>query len=194
MRVQVVDSLEALEALREPWDALAVAAAAPFSAPAWALAWWRHARPARAVLRALAAFEGEDLVAMLPAYAEPGWGGHSYALLSKPVSDQVEPLAAPGREQEAADAFARALGELEPRPGVLALRGLPADGPWPSRLARAWPGRPPWLRREPLVPAPGVDLAAVGDFDGWLASRSGNFRQQARRLRRRLEEDGAASR
>jgi CelD/BcsL family acetyltransferase involved in cellulose biosynthesis len=42
-------------------------------------------------------------------------------------------------------------------------------------------------------PAPTVDLSA-DDLDGWLKARSSNFRQQMRRMRRKLDKEGATFR
>src|SRR3954447_21333566 len=57
----LIEDVGGLEAVRAEWDALAVAAARPYCAPAWMLAWWRTCPLARARPRpALVWFENID--------------------------------------------------------------------------------------------------------------------------------------
>jgi CelD/BcsL family acetyltransferase involved in cellulose biosynthesis len=166
---------------------VAVAAAAPYSAPAWALAWWRHAAPDDALLRVVAVWEGDELVGLGPffAAARREWG-----LLASTASAGVEPLALPGREDDVAPVLAEELARAGAR--SLRFRGLGHDSGWLRRLAGRWPDEAPWLQVELAVPAPSVALE--GSFAEWLPSLNPKFRKNMRRLARRLEEQGAVYR
>ncbi|MGV1050110.1 MAG: GNAT family N-acetyltransferase, partial [Solirubrobacterales bacterium] len=112
------------------------------------------------------------------------------AALGGRLAAPAGPLAAPGREPEVAAALGRALAAATPRVSQLVLEGL-ASQRWPQRLAEGWPRRRGWVLRAESRPLPVVAVGGL-DYDGWLAGKTSNFRNQARRLRRRLEEAGAS--
>jgi CelD/BcsL family acetyltransferase involved in cellulose biosynthesis len=191
---EIFDDARRLEPLRESWDALAVAAGRPFCAPGWALAWWRHASPKAAALRVVAVRDGGELVGIAPLWADSDESrGARYRLLAGRLSAPVGPLAAEGREREVAAATAEALAAASPRPWAIVFEGQPVDRDWAGELAGAWPGRGPWRHATPPVASPTVDLSPA-DYESWLATKTGNFRQQARRFRRRLDKEGATFR
>ena len=189
---EVLDSTERLGAHVDAWDALAVERGLPFCAPPWMLAWWRHVPGPRAVLRAVAVRDGDELVAIAPFYADRRPGRPTrYRLLGASTSHRVEPLVKPGREQEAAGAIASALAGVEPTADVIYFESVDAGSRWPARLAEAWPeGRRPLTLREWSGPAPTASLDGL-TFDTWMKQKSRNFRSQAGRMRRRLEARGA---
>lgn len=191
IQAATIDDLDALEPLLEPWDGLAVAVVRPYSAPGWGLAWWRHARPEGAALRVIAVHDDGELIGVAPLWAEGGGAGAtSYRVLAGGLSAPVGPLATPGREAEVAAAFAGALADASPRPRAIVLEGARGEPDWAVALCQGWHGRPPWRHATPVVASPTVDLASA-DYDEWLATKTSNFRQQARRFRRRLEKEGA---
>jgi CelD/BcsL family acetyltransferase involved in cellulose biosynthesis len=73
---------------------------------------------------------------------------------------------------------------------MIQLDGVEADSPWPDLLAEGWPGRAPSLIELQRETAPTIAVMAAS-YEDWLQTRSRNFRQQARRRRRALEELGA---
>jgi CelD/BcsL family acetyltransferase involved in cellulose biosynthesis len=191
---EIVDDATDLEPLRERWDALAVAAGRPYCAPAWALAWWHNARPDGAALRVVAVRDDGEPIGIAPLWADPGaLGGARYRLLAGGLSAPVGPLAVAGREPEVAAAVAGALAAAHPRPAAIAFEGQRAGPDWIAELAAGWPGRRPWRHATPAVVSPTVDLSPA-DYDAWLATKTSNFRQQARRFRRRLDKEGATFR
>jgi CelD/BcsL family acetyltransferase involved in cellulose biosynthesis len=191
---EVLDSVEAVEPTVVDWDRLAAAANLPYCAPAWGLAWFSHAAPEGAVLRVVAVREDDRMVGLGPFYAAPWRAGlWTWSLLGTEIASRIEPLAAPGARDAVAGALAEAIATGRPAPARVDLNGLPADSPWAEALKGAWPGRRPFHYREPPTPAPVVPLEG-GDLDGWLGTRSSNFRQQMRRSRRKLEKDGFAFR
>jgi CelD/BcsL family acetyltransferase involved in cellulose biosynthesis len=190
----LLDTLEAVEPTVAEWDALAVAARRPYSAPAWLLAWWRNAAPAGSLLRIVAVRDGESLVGIAPFYAYR-WrrGPWAYALAGTDITSRIEPLARAGAEADVARLVAETLQSADPHPDLVHLEGVDATSPWPELLRAHWPGGRPWLHHRPSTPAPTVALNA-DDLDGWLKARSSNFRQQMRRMRRKLEKEGATFR
>ncbi len=190
MRSVLIENLAELETYGASWDALAVKLGRPYCAPGWMLAWLRHVEP-RGRLRTVVALDGDRLVGIAPFYVMPSrLGPARYRLLAAASCSPVEPLAEPGREREAAAAFASCLASARPRVDLLALEGMHASSRWPSLIAAEWPGRRPRLHIEVTHPAPDLDLRGV-TFEGWLPSKSGNFRSQIRRSRRQLEAHGA---
>jgi CelD/BcsL family acetyltransferase involved in cellulose biosynthesis len=196
-RPEVIDDLTAAEALAPAWDELARAASLPLVAPGWMLSWWRHLAPAGSELRIVAVREGERLLAVAPWFAGRGPSGRiDLRFLGAEKSDRVDVLCAPGSEQQAAAALREALADLRPQPDLIAFEAVPASSPWTRRLASG-AGRARLARyRNSALPAPAVTLPAGDEqgFEGWMASRSSNFRSQMRRMGRRLESRGGGVR
>jgi CelD/BcsL family acetyltransferase involved in cellulose biosynthesis len=185
---RLVDDLDELRSAAAAWDGLAVAARRPYAAPAWALAWWEHMRPASARLSAVLVEDGGELIGIAPFYAD----GRDLRLLAGDFAGNVEPLAARGRETEVARAVAAVIGAGDPRMVVLSQQG--ADPDWPELLIGVWPGgRGPQRQPGRGDPCPYVTLDGP-DLDGWMASKSGSFRRDIRRHRKRLDEAGGSIR
>ena len=180
LRAEVIESPARLEELRDEWDLLSVAAAQPFAAPGWLLPWWHGAAPAGARLFSVAVFDEDRLVGLAPLFLD----GETLFPLGTGATTRVEPLAERAREAEVARLLAPALSKAGA--ALLRLRGIPEASPWPELVAEAWGA---WLHEDERMPAPVVELDGL-TLDGWLASKSSNFRNQLRRYRRRLEERG----
>jgi CelD/BcsL family acetyltransferase involved in cellulose biosynthesis len=188
LKHDMVTSPGALGPLVAQWDELAKATGRPYCAPAWSLAWWRHAAPPGAGLRVITAREDGRLIGVAPLYTVREGRRHCYLPLCTGLSPRVEPLAAPGRQHEVAAAICTALSEACPTPDLVGFNGVPMTSPWPQLLTRGWPRRSPWVHEDVSRPAPIVNLR--GTFEQWLNARSRNFRQQMRRSRRQLEREG----
>lgn len=186
---EVIDSVEGLEPCLVEWDDLAVRRGRPLSAPAWALGWWRHLGPAGAHLRVVLVRDRDELIGVAPFFAVGGL----YAMLGEDFG-AAEILAEPGRESEVGGAVAAALAAGEPRPSLITLRYRTTSPEWPRLLDAGWPGgRRAWGRDRAPVAIPLIELDEDG-VEGWLASRNANFRQDTRRLRRKIEADGGSFR
>jgi len=193
--VELVTDVERLGALVPDWDALASACALPQMSPAWVLAWWRHVAPHGAVPRTVVVRDGDLLVGLAPFYSTPSAGGRvDYRLPGIELAGRLAPLAQRDREWEVAEAVAHALAHATPRPDALRFEATPLEGHWLAALRDGWPTavRPP-LRLTQVDGNPLMSLRE-GSFAAWLAARSGNFRGQMRRLRRRFEAAGGVSR
>ena len=195
VRAELLDDLDAVRPLVAAWDALAVRAGQPYCAPAWMLAWWRNVAPPDARLRVAVARDGDELVGIAPCWARRvPVGVESLRLLGAGTSSRVEPVAVPGREREAAEALAGALAGAVPPPASVVFDGVCVDSSWPERLAAGWPGgRAGRVHRQLVIPAPTLRLEGR-THEEWLAGRSGQFRSQLRRARRKLEAQGGAFR
>jgi CelD/BcsL family acetyltransferase involved in cellulose biosynthesis len=188
LEIEVVDTLDGAQALSGRWDALAVDAGLPLCTPGWMLSWWRHMAPSPSELRMLALREGDDLVALAPWFAHRGEGGRlDMRFLGAELSDRVDVLCVPGREREVAAALRAGILALSPRPDLVAFEAVPERSRWTRELAGARLAR----YENSVIVAPTVALPQDGaGFEGWMASRSSNFRSQMRRMRRRLAERG----
>lgn len=194
LSASVIEDVGELELLAADWDRLAVAIAAPFGAPAWALAWWRHLAPRGARLAVVAVHAGRELVGIAPFYAWRRFGITELRLLSADLASRVGILAGPGREHDVAEAIARALA-AELRPDALRWEGVDATMLWPQWLSASWPGAGAHRLQEDLLrSAPVLELARHPSFEEWLGARSRNFRRRLGRNRRALEREGATFR
>lgn len=190
LRAELVSDVRALGLWERQWDELAYLSRRPYCAPALALAWWRHVRPAKAGLRTVLVLDGDDLVGVAPWFVHPSTGMARYRFLGARVLMRIEPVARPGREAEVAEIMASAIANADPRPDIVSFEGIPADSPWPQALARAWPGRRARVHLDVTRPAPILSLSG-GSYEHWMEGKSRNFRQQMGRARRRLDARGA---
>jgi CelD/BcsL family acetyltransferase involved in cellulose biosynthesis len=184
--------LKALEQVSAEWDALAVASGLPFMAPGWALPWWRHIAPKKALLRVIEIRDGTELVGLAPFFAVRSRlsGRIDYRLLGIELGAPLALASAPGREWEVAEAAGRALSQADPRPDLIALQGTRLASRWHVAMSDGWSGA---NRPRSLVyrtrPYQSVRLRGTSR-EAWLAARSSNFRSKMRRLRRRFDEEG----
>lgn len=191
-RTLLAEHPEDLEPYLAAWDDLAVAAGRPFCAPGWMLAWWREGRAGDARLRTVVVLDGDVPIGIGPFFAQVGaLRLAEYRLLGAGFCHRVGPVAAPGREDEVARAFATALAAARPTPASVVFEGVDAGDRWPELVRRHWPG-PAQLRTDVTMDAPAIDLTA--GFEQWLARRDRKFRKEARRVARRLGEEGVERR
>jgi CelD/BcsL family acetyltransferase involved in cellulose biosynthesis len=190
--VELIADIARLERHRRDWDRLAVALGQPYCAPAWMLAWWRHAVAGVAELRTVVVREHGELIGLAPYFVQLGRVGLAeYRVLGAGGAHRIGPLAQPGRESEVAEAIVHALAGARPQPSSFLLEGVDSASPWPALVRAAWPGAlRPRMRIGLRLTAPTLSLGGSGDYEQWLASRSSNFRQQMRRKGRQLAERG----
>jgi CelD/BcsL family acetyltransferase involved in cellulose biosynthesis len=185
---RLVDSLDRLAPICAEWDELAVAAGRPFSAPGWALSWWRHLRPERAQLRVLVLESGDGLAGVVPMYATGG--------VYRPIGAElapVEPVSRAGLEGQLMEAASEQLAVAQPRARLVELGQHGSGVDWAGMLSNAWSGgRGAWRWAEAEAPAPEVDFG--GGFEAWMSGKSKSFRRDIRSSRRKLDEGGGAFR
>lgn len=191
-RFSLIDDPAQLDAIRAAWDELAVAAGAPFAAPGWSLAWWRHLAPKKSRLAVAAVRDGEELIGLAPFHASRLLGVTELRLLGGGLASRLGVLAKAGAEREVAEAITAGFAAADARPDLIHWEAIDADSQWPERLADGT-GRGRQVLEESRRSAPVVDLGA-NSYEEWFAAKSRNFRSQMRRHRRGIEEAGATFR
>jgi CelD/BcsL family acetyltransferase involved in cellulose biosynthesis len=163
-----------LDSLRDDWEALAERSGSVFATWEWNATWWRHFAAGRE-LRTVASYDDSGrLAAILPLYLSSRRPLRVLRFLGHGPGDELQPVCAP----EDRGLAAAALREELSRGGadVLLAERMPAAEGWAGLVG----GRV--LRREssPVLPIGGRS------WDEYLAERSRNFREQARRRERKL--------
>jgi CelD/BcsL family acetyltransferase involved in cellulose biosynthesis len=176
LRVERVDDLDHL---RDEWDRLAEASGNLFATFEWASAWWGHAAGARESLL-LGACRSPDgsTVGLVPLAVDRHRRLEIARLVGHGPADRLAPICAPGDREAVAEATHALLAES----GADLFIGeqMPAEEGWSSLLG---------ARVLELEASPVISIAGL-DWEGFLAARSRNFRQQVRRHERRLAERG----
>jgi glycosyltransferase involved in cell wall biosynthesis len=171
------EPVETLEQLREEWSELAERAGNPFGTWEWADAWWR-AHGAGAELRVSACRRPDgSLAAVLPLCVSRRAGLRMLRFIGHGAGDRLGPVCAPADAPDVAWALRRELAERGGFDLLLAER-LPHEERWGELIG----GR--HLRSES---SPYLEFD--GDWEEYLASRSRNFRDQARRRERKLRRE-----
>jgi CelD/BcsL family acetyltransferase involved in cellulose biosynthesis len=186
---RVLTDVDSLAQFVPGWDALAVKCRRPRSAPAFALAWYRHGLPSNGQQKTVVVTDGDDVVGIAPFYmGRTGFGFYEFNMAG-PVLFGVEPLCAPGREEEIAAAVGHALAHAEPVPDIVYLDSLPQGSSWPTFMAGGWPRPRPALVSPHSFPWSHIYLGDAG-YEGWFGQRSGRFRQRFRSQYRKLSGEG----
>jgi CelD/BcsL family acetyltransferase involved in cellulose biosynthesis len=165
-----------LDAAREDWTRLAEASGNLFSTWEWASVWWRHLGDGRALHLVGARSDAGELAAILPFYLSRDRPLRVLRFVGHGPADRLEPVCAPADRSLAADAVRQALRERLGGWHVAVADRLPGEEGWPELLGERV------LRTEPSP----VLVTEGRDWDAFLASRSKNFRDQARRRERKL--------
>jgi CelD/BcsL family acetyltransferase involved in cellulose biosynthesis len=189
LSAEAFDSVERLAPFLGEWDDLAVRRERPLSAPAWALGWWRHLRPADADLRVILVRDRDALIGVAPFYAS----GRYHSMIGGDFG-AAEILCAPGREDEVGAAIATTLARSGRAPSLIGLRYRTTSPAWPALIEAGWPSdKRAWGRDLDPVSIPLIQLGDDG-FEGWLAGRKGKFRANARRRGKNATADGGGFR
>jgi peptidoglycan/xylan/chitin deacetylase (PgdA/CDA1 family)/CelD/BcsL family acetyltransferase involved in cellulose biosynthesis len=163
-----------LESLEQEWKQLAKRTGNVFASWEWASLWWRHFGSGRRPLVVACRSADDRLVGILPLYLWVSRPLRILRFIGHGAGDQLGPVHAPGDREVVADALREALARI--RWGIFVGEQLPADEGWSDRLR----GRALVREGSPVLRAP------AGGWDGFLAGRSANFRQQLGRRERNL--------
>jgi CelD/BcsL family acetyltransferase involved in cellulose biosynthesis len=188
LSVEVIDREGALAPVLDEWRRLAAARGNAFLTPEWYLAalniLHRGAVPAVAVLRG-----GDGAVRGLFPFVDVR-SSRRRRLISFPgtrFGDIFHPVAEQRDEVEVAAAVAPVLARHVGARCRFDLGRVGFGAGWWRELARAWPGRMTVVA-QPEEVLPYIALDGF-DWQGYLATRSGQFRSQLKRKMRSLERD-----
>jgi CelD/BcsL family acetyltransferase involved in cellulose biosynthesis len=173
-----IQSQPSLEGLRDDWQRLAAADGNVFATFEWASAWWTHLGEGEELALASCRDSDGTTVAVLPLTIGRTGRIRTVRLLGHGPADRLAPICAPDHR----GAVAGALRAFLATTGADLFVGeqMPAEEGWGAALGAVI------LERES---SPALRTSEL-DWEGWLASRSRNFRQQVRRRQRQLEELG----
>lgn len=168
--------LDLAEVEHSTWDTLARDCGNLFATREWISTWWEMFAGHGSLLSF--AFRASDgrVVALLPMYVRRGARARELRFLGHGEADRLGPVCAPRDRPAVADAMRRALHESSDRFDVFVGDDVPEHEGWRAALGahRVRRTSSPLLRTEGM------------DWEAFLATRSPNFRQQARRRERRL--------
>ncbi len=163
------------ESLRADWSILAERSGNLFATWEWADVWWRHYGDGhrQATLRCVG--PDDELVALLPLCVQKLGPLRIARFVGYGPADELGPVCAPGDLGRVSEIASEAR-HPEVAWDVLLAERLPGDVDWPGALSGVE------LRRDS---SPTIDIAGL-DWNGYLATRSSNFRGQVRRKERKL--------
>ena len=170
-RVEPIATLEEAEPM---WTALEERAGNLFGTFAWARTWWEHYGDGRQLHLFAVRDDAGEAIALLPLYRASKRPLDVIRLLGHGPADRLAPLCAPEHRPAAARALRHVLDDL--RPDVFVADEVPVEEGW-GGLAGG--------RTVTRSPSP-VLFAGGRTWDEFLAARSRNFRDQARRRERTL--------
>lgn len=165
-----------LDAARADWTRLGEASGNLFSTWEWASVWWRHLGGGRPLHLTAARDDSGAVAAILPFFLARSRPLRVLRFVGQGPADRLVPLCAPHDRSFAARGLRAALEERVGGWHVAIADRLPGEDGWPALLEA------PVFRTEPSP----VLVAEGHDWDAFLATRSKNFREQARRRERKL--------
>ncbi len=173
-----VQEAQSLDELRDDWTRLAELDGDVFKTWEWARA-WEDACGAEG--RVLLTFRrpGEPLAGIVRLARTGPAPMRLVGFEGQGAADQVGPICAPEDRAAIAVALRRAIATGHGQPRALLARGLMREEDWATLLDGIV------LKTQP---SPVLELAGR-DWDGWLSSKSSNFRQQVQRRERKLVRD-----
>jgi CelD/BcsL family acetyltransferase involved in cellulose biosynthesis len=182
--MEVITDRAALRSLEPEWRELAERRGNAFITPEWF--WASLDSYGESMKPTVLAARREDgsLLGLMPLVVETDRRPRTLRFAGAAHADHLHPVCLQEDEESVASAAASAISEVDPRWTIAVLDNVNAGAGWWRALARS-----------PLVigvvayrdaPLPIIELG-TGGWDGYLASRGRNFREQARRYPRRLE-------
>lgn len=171
-----------MEDVRDAWQNLDTRSDNVFTTWEWATTWWRHFGRSRRERIVVQTDDRGGAVVILPLYLELSCPLRVLRLIGHGPADELGPICAAADERLGVQALREFLARSPRRWDVFIGERLPAARNWTHEIGRG--GRS--LRRES---SPTI-VFEDGGWDAYLASRSGQFRQQLKRKERRLAAAG----
>lgn len=177
MRLEVIDSLGALEQFRNDWAAFAetIVGMTPFQLPAWLFTWWRHFGSGRLCVLV---FRTETALAGVVPLFQHEWQGRSQiTLIGSGISDYLEPGVTPRHREEVIDGLREYLHET----------GDWDICDWQDLNAETSLGALGRVQED----TPCSEIKLTGRFEEYCAHRSKDLRRNLRRYGDRAEQTGS---
>ncbi len=188
VRLELVQSLEGLAVHMDAWDRLALEAPQnlPAISSAWATAFFEHQLQASETWRCFFAYDGDDLVGILPVVITPNrLLGLKRPRLQTPHNSHaysVDFVLARGRESEIIPRLLSALDRVEPLRYCLGLIRLPDTSPTLSVLENGVAGTSVVKEYDGM----GSYIRVEGSFDEYRSALSSNFKNNLRKAKNKI--------
>ena len=171
-----LERLSSVAAAESVWRPLADRQGNLFGTWEWATAWWATYGEDKESLLYAARRPGREPTAILPLYLALSGPLRLARLIGHGPADVLAPICDEQDRRETANALRRLVSERLGVRGLLLAERFPGGEDWSGALGA------PVLRRESF---PILDLAGQ-TWDEWLSGKTSHFRQQIRRLPRKL--------
>lgn len=186
LRADLVRTADELADFTPEWRGFAEQLGNAFVSPEWFLAWHRSYGQVDAPYVVTVRDAAGTLHGVVPLVLRRHGPFRSLRFAGGALGDRFEPAAAPEEREQVAVAAAALLGERREWSAVI-LDWVEDGAPWLAAFTAAV-GRGSTRTRIRTTPLPYLDLSDLS-WEGYLATRSGNFRSQLGRRRRGLERD-----
>lgn len=168
------EPIESFDAVRQEWSSLAEETQNIFSTWEWHALWWRHFGGERKLLTSVCRARDGRTIGFLPMYLATSHPLRIVRFVGQGQADHLGPLCRQEDRALVANAFRQSLRQQ--RFDLFIGDKVPASDDWSAFLGAK-------ILRETGSP---VLRFEHGTWDEFLASRSANFREQARRRERKL--------
>lgn len=186
MRAELITKVDGIAPIEDEWRALAEARGNPFVSPEWFRCALARLPDSADPLAVAVHRDDGSLLGVMPLVRDSSRRPAAIRFAGATFGDRFHPAAA---EEDEAEVATASLAALAPEWGgaILLFEKVDAGAQWWQAMQDAAPS--PLARIEQQASElPYVKLEGL-DWDGYLAQRSSNFRQQVRRRERALKRD-----
>jgi CelD/BcsL family acetyltransferase involved in cellulose biosynthesis len=190
LQVELISDLPGLAAVEGPWRALAESRSNAFVTPEWFHSWWEHqgcncCSPLVSVVRR----PNDEIVGVMPLVLDTSSRPKAIRFAGASIGDRFHPAAAVEDETEVAEATFEALESAGYGRRMLLFERADSDADWWRVPPDADPP-PRTLVEQQQTDVSYIDLRDL-DWDGYMTSRSKQFRKRVRRGERALLDEHA---
>jgi CelD/BcsL family acetyltransferase involved in cellulose biosynthesis len=173
--------------IEDEWRELAELRSNAFVSPEWFRSWWAHQRGSASALIVAVHRSGGALAGVMPLVLDTSHRPHAIRFAGATLGDRFHPAAAADEEGAVASAAMRILEQQGLDRHLVLLEHIDPERSWWREMQAAS------LRRRAAVEQQQTALTYIPleglDWEGYVASRSKNFRRHLRRRERALRRD-----
>lgn len=189
-RAELIGDLDQLRSYEEEWRRLAERRGNAFVTPEWFWAWLEHYGDTAAPAVIVTHDEDGQLLGLMPLAVAHSGRPRALRFAGGTLADLLHPVCLPEHDETVALATADALAAADMKWSLAVLDNVDVDARWWTALGAHAPFIGQTTLRDTALPA--IELGD-GGWDAYLAGKTRNFRDQARRYPRRLERDHRVS-